>query len=136
MKTIFSLALVLCSLSVFADEDCQFKIGLDEKYSVESKDGGLAAADSKKFKVTYWDNNEQYTLKDAKVKIIKVSKFHEELKTGNNGMGERWTNRVTDYAVRLQVKTTETELYPRMMGRPGLKEITVSTICTSIVKAK
>lgn len=134
MKTSVAFALALLSLSQvsIADESCQLKIGMPVEYEIQSEDGALAAKDSSKFKLSYWEDNKQKVVKDASIKIIKIKKFHEAKKTGRNGTGQSWVSKVTDYAVRVQVTTKTTEIYGRMLGNQAVKDMTFSTLCTSI----
>ena len=83
--------------------------------------------------MVYWENDEKNVVADAQITIIKSVLFHEEEVRVNTGIGRPTTNKVTSYAVRVNVSTSSTEIYPAMMGNPAVKEMTVSTMCTSIV---
>lgn len=127
------LTTFILSNHALADENCEAKLGL-KGYGISAQAGGLAQADATKFMLTYWEGNEQKVVPDASFEILKIVPFFEYSKQNHNGMGTFWTNHIKDYAVRIRVKTVETELYPAMMGNPRpLKELTVSTMCTSNV---
>ncbi len=128
------LATTLSASTVRADEFCEKEIGLKD-YSLEADDGALEAANGSRFRLIYWENNEKKTVPDAVITVKKAQPFHVTTKEANNGMGDRWISTVTDYATRVTVKTSTTEIYPRMMGNPAVKEMSFSTMCSSIVSS-
>lgn len=130
----FVIASTLSATGARADEFCEKEIGLKD-YSLEADDGALEAANGSRFRLIYWENNEKKTVSDAVISVKKAKPFHVTTKEANNGTGERWMSTVTDYATRVTVKTSTTEIYPRMMGNPAVKEMTFSTMCTSIVSS-
>lgn len=120
------------AFSANADEFCDEEIGLKD-YSLEADDGALAAAEGSRFRLIYWENNVKNTAPDAVITLDKIQPFHVSTKESNNGMGEHYLSTVTDYAARITVKTSTTELYPPMLGNPATKELSFSTMCSSIV---
>ncbi len=135
MKNLIVALFLLFSGTVFADESCEIKLGFNDYFIKSSKDGAIAESNGKALKLVYWEDNELKTVSDAKITILKVIPFHEEQRHGQNGTGNHWTNTINDYAVRIKVTTKSTEIYPAAMGNRAVKEMTVSTMCTSNVRS-
>lgn len=133
MKAFLVLVIAMASIVSFADESCKTKMGMKD-FSIKVIDGGLESSDTDKFSLAYLENGETKNVADAKITVLKSLVFNEEDIAGHNGMGDRWINKVTDYAIRFKVETETTELYPRFMGNPAVKSMEISMICTSIKK--
>lgn len=129
MKKLFLGFLLLNSLSAVADEWCQVRFGMNHYY-FQADRGALEASDGSKFQLVYWKDSELSVVKDAKITILKSILFHQEEVDASNQMSPGWVSLVTDYATRLKVETSSTEI------DPAVKEVTLSTICTSSVYKK
>ncbi len=131
MKILMPLLLLLPSISALANERCEIELGF-KNYFFQAKTGSLADANGDGFRLVYWDDNQIQVVTDAKISVLKTNLFHQENVSVNTGMGKPGVNQVTDFAVRLRVETENTEIYPAMMGNSAVKDVTVSTMCTSI----
>ena len=134
MKTLLIGLLAISSLPAFADENCQITLGFND-YFLQAEDGALAQADGNKFQLAYWKDHQLQTVSDAKITVEKAILFHQQDVPGGNRMGSKWLNRILDYAVRVKIETSTTEIYPRTMGS-AIKNVNVSTMCTSITRVK